>query len=241
MSELCHPVAKQLKDLIVEKKSRLSIAADLTKSKKILELADLIGPYITVFKTHVDIIEDFTLSFVSELQSLARKHQFLIFEDRKFADIGNTVKRQYQGGLYKIADWATITNAHCVPGPGIIEGLASVGVPKGNGLLLLAQMSSSETLAAGDTTKKAVEWARRYPDFVMGFICTERLTEDPNMIHMMPGVKMALKGDGLGQRYVTPEEALGKRGVDIIIVGRGITESHDPRAEAIRYRDATQL
>jgi orotidine-5'-phosphate decarboxylase len=41
-------------------------------------------------QTHIDIVEDFDRDLVEQLQALADKHDFLIWEDRKFADIGES-------------------------------------------------------------------------------------------------------------------------------------------------------
>jgi len=233
-----NPTAKQLFSIMDRKQTNLSVAADLIYMEDLIKLAEEVGPHICILKTHIDIVVDFDEFLLSELEELAEEHNFLLFEDRKFADIGNTVKYQYREGIYGISDWAHMVNAHTLPGPGIIEALREVGLPKGRGLLLLAELSSKGALTTPEYAEATVEMAKQYPDFVFGFISQRKLTDDPQFIHMTPGVNLGKKGDSLGQQYNTPEKVIRENGTDIIIVGRGIIEAEDPAAEALRYREA---
>lgn len=83
-----------------------------------------------MLKTHIDIINDFNEENLDKLVELASKHNFVIFEDRKFADIGNTVKSQFAKGVFKISKWAHIVNAHSICGQGCIQGLKEVNKKK---------------------------------------------------------------------------------------------------------------
>lgn len=234
-AELCsNPTAKKLFTIMAEKKTNLSLSADVISAKELIKLANAVGPEICMLKTHIDAVEDFTPALAKELVKLAKEHNFVIFEDRKFADIGNTVKLQYEKGVYHIAEWAAITNAHIIC-PGTIAGLKETGLALGNGLLLIAELSA-KNLITKKYTAKAVELAQQNKDFVIGFITQHKLIDDPSFIHATPGVHLASKGDNLGQQYISPHDAIVKNGNDIIIVGRGIYAAANPKAAAKEYR-----
>nr|P48844.1 RecName: Full=Orotidine 5'-phosphate decarboxylase; AltName: Full=OMP decarboxylase; Short=OMPDCase; Short=OMPdecase; AltName: Full=Uridine 5'-monophosphate synthase; Short=UMP synthase [Kodamaea ohmeri]CAA84483.1 orotidine-5'-phosphate decarboxylase [Kodamaea ohmeri] len=239
------PVAQRLLRLMDTKKTNLCASVDVKTTAEFLSLIDKLGPYICLVKTHIDIIDDFSFDgTIKPLLELAKKHNFMIFEDRKFADIGNTVKSQYSGGVYKIAQWSDITNAHGITGAGIVNGLkeaAQETTSEPRGLLMLAELSSKGSLAYGEYTEKTVEIAKSDKEFVVGFIAQRDMggrDEGFDWLIMTPGVGLDDKGDALGQQYRTVNEVIST-GTDIIIVGRGLFgKGRDPEVEGKRYRDA---
>ncbi len=229
-------LAKQLLLLMEEKKTNLALSADVTTQAQLLKLADELGPEICILKTHIDILNDFDSTFIEKLSDLSRKHLFFIFEDRKFADIGNTTKQQYQGGMYRIADWAHFVTAHALPGPGVLQGLKEGAAEQQRGCFLLAQMSSDKNLLDTTYTNATLEMAKNHHNFVSGFISQKRLMESPDFIYLTPGISLAEHSDCLGQNYITPHSAIIDNGSDIIIVGRGICAAPDPLAAAKLFR-----
>ncbi|KAL8993221.1 MAG: hypothetical protein Q9169_006504 [Polycauliona sp. 2 TL-2023] len=140
-SESLPALTSYLLSLISIKQSNLCVSADVHTTSALLRLAEEIGDSICVLKTHADIIDDFSDKTSKGLQEIAKRKSFLIFEDRKLGDIGNTVQSQYTRGPLRIATWAHLTNAHIFPGPAIIPALQSAAAST---LISLNQSVSTE-------------------------------------------------------------------------------------------------
>lgn len=87
------PLSSYLLHLISIKRSTLCVSADVHTTSALLKLAEEVGDYICVLKTHADIIDDFSERTIKGLTEISRRKQFLLFEDRKFGDIGSTSSR----------------------------------------------------------------------------------------------------------------------------------------------------
>ena len=237
LSQQKNPMASKIFELMQTKSTTICLAADFTKSQDILELADLAGPHIAILKTHVDIIEDFDQSFIERLKQLAKKHNFLIMEDRKFADIGNTVKLQYSKGIYHICDWADLVTVHTTAGPGIISAIeeALKGKSELRGIFLITEMSSKGALTKENYAQESVTIGNE-SKLVVGHVCQSNVFYDPCLIQLTPGVKLEESSDDLDQQYNTPQSVVSA-GADLAVVGRGITEAADKLAAILKYKN----
>lgn len=240
-------MAKRYMEVATEKRSLVCLAADRNTMAGLMALIDSVGPYVAALKTHVDLVEDWSPESWSAFCQAASAANLLVFEDRKFADIGG-ISRNQMAGKYDIRSWSDLVTAHLISGPDIVDGLqaAWTDVGRQGGVLLLAQMSSRGNLLHPAYTDEVVAKGKAHPG-VFGFIGNgsrpgeladlRKKVGEEKMI-WTPGVNLAVGDGAMGQRYGDPTEAV-LAGSDCIIVGSGIHRSEDPEAAAKAYAAAS--
>ena len=224
-----------LLNLMEEKKSNLAVSLDYTSLKQIYKVLSVIGEHIVIVKLHMDIIEDFDMDLCSQIVKLSKDFKFVIFEDRKFSEIGSIFQKQYQGGMYRISEWANLVNFHLISGDSNIQLFDKIYNPEDQAGLLVAQMSNKGNLFSKDYTNQVIEIGKRFTS-VCGFISQEKIAGD-EFLYLTPGIGIAKEGDSLDQQYKSPQQALIVDGVDIIIVGRNITQSKSVVKSTLLYKE----
>ena len=222
---------------MIKKKGRICFAADIPSWKKLFNILEKIHPYISMVKMHIDIMDEFNIEYVEKLKEMSLRYNFLIWEDRKFNDIGNTFKHQLYGGIYKINTWADFISVNPVAGHNMLDiirdekerGFVTPGI------FLLAEMSSNRNLMNGIYTENVIEIARNNQDLVSGIINQsiplERISP---FLSITPGISKNVTCDSYDQQYKT----IGDSNIsnnDLFVIGRGIYEADDPVKECIYF------
>ena len=208
-----------------EKKTNLCFSADLDNFDDLVKYIKIVGPHICILKLHSDIVKDLDLNKLQVINKLSIHYKFFIIEDRKFSDIGNTFKNQYQNGPLKIKDNTDMITAHGIAGEGVVKTFSDINIDKSKGLLLVYEMSSKNNLISSDYKNSLMKYVVNYTQDIIGLITQKRDIGPDNILYMTPGVSIKDKNDNSDQKYRTPEDAILRDNCDIIIVGRGIYNS----------------
>lgn len=253
--EHSHSVIQQLFKIAQEKQSNLIVSIDDPDPGKVIEIIHKVAQHVVCIKLHYDILEvdnNKWNNFFNHLNGLKRTYNFLVFEDRKFMDIGNTVCMQYSRVQDIYRGDLDFTNACLISGPQIVDGMREYHTLKDQEtpntcLLLLAQMSSRGSTLAAQNIQMCKNAANTTlgKDFVGGYICQSRheveevyasQSRRQDLVYFTPGVHLNTDKDSKGQQYRSISDAIERDGCDFIIVGRGIIESLNPKETANMYR-----
>ena len=224
-------------------KKHLCVAIDVSTQQQFIDIFHKVGPYVKIIKTHIDIISDFTSDFIDKLIDLKHKYNVILWEDRKFADIGHIVKSQLDNGIYKISSWADIISVHLIAGPEILSYIKNCYI------VVVCSMSSRNTFADYEYAFKCgvcLRNAIKYNNRIVGVVSQYDLDLGKQILNIVPGLKLTTvgtpKNDAYDQQY---SDIKNKEFGNIFVVGRDIINSSDivercqKYVEYIRYLEET--
>ena len=231
-----HPKAQQLLDIANQKKSNIIASVDLTTTEAILSFLQKVGSHICAAKLHIDIVTDYSVEFIEQLKILSQQLNFMLIEDRKFADIGNTQLLQISQGVHKIASWADFVTIHLIAGEASLKAIEDWNEPNKPALIPIVEMSSKGSLTDEHYINNCKKFIYKYSN-VVGAVCQNTQLED-SLLKFTPGIHLSSTGDAKGQQFNTPQYAIEKLHSHFLIIGRGLYEAANPALAVQEYMKA---
>lgn len=211
--------------IIQSKNTRVIFSCDVTSMHELYYYADACGPHICILKVHTDSIKDFNIGQMLYVRSLAEKHNFLIMEDRKFADIGSTLEKQVTG-FFQYSEWCNLVTAYPFIGNNGINVFRNHKI----GVFLIGELSINEG-------QKMPSFDEVFNDPVNSDTVVGSIGQNhTGSIQATPGIHLDKGDDNMNQCYKTPEIA-AEKGAELFIIGRAIYQSKNAVEELIRYKE----
>ena len=193
----------------------------------LLVLLDEIHTDLVGLKIHNEIL-NFSDGENELLYDMCQAYGIFLWEDRKFNDIGATFQKQIQR-YEKIRDVISVSP---------MSGSDMLKIDTSLDMFVLVQMSSKGNLFTREVSKSIIDMISfeklEGNDNIKGIICqnSEFINTDLPVLTIKPGINLSATGDALGQCYSNLNGDLP----DLIVVGRGITQSADPASEIKKYK-----
>ncbi len=218
-------------------KERLIVALDVPKADAARALVDRLAGSVGMFKVGSQLFTAAGPDLVRELVARGEK----IFLDLKFHDIPNTVTHAVDSACRL---GVSLVDVHALGGRAMMEGAVAALSGPGTRLLAITILTSHDEaslahIGLGGSLQDAV---RRLTLLAKeaGVDGVVAAPEEVGLIReacgqeflvVTPGIRPSGARRGDQARPATPEAALAA-GADYLVVGRPITEAHDPAAAA---------
>lgn len=207
-----------------KKQSNIFVALDKPYTlDELLNLVETIGDDVFGFKVHNEIL-GLTYAENYSFYLACKEKNIMVWEDRKFNDIGNTIQKQLK--YYEtIRDFVSV-----VPTSGM-ESI--INLDTSLKLLVLCEMSSSSNLFTPVVKNGILDIVFTNPNIFAGIICQDLELisfckyQYMNLLTIMPGINLTSTGDKRGQKYRDPRIFTKEQVPDLYVVGRGITSNNN--------------
>lgn len=220
------------------KHNPIIVALDVENAAEARALVERIGPAVDFYKVGLELYAEAGMPFVRELIAGGKQ----VFLDLKLHDIGETVKRA-TANIARVEGIRFLT-VHALGQVmrAAVEGRGASGLQL-LGVTVLTSLDANDLAEDGYALSVAELAAKRAANAkqagVDGLVCSPhevanvRRIVGPGMKLITPGVRSAGAATGDQKRVATPSEAIAN-GADYLVIGRQITRSADPAAEAAR-------
>lgn len=219
-------------------KDRLALALDVTGRDAAMRMLDKVGQEVGIIKIGHRLAYSGGFGLIEEFAHAGKK----VFADLKLLDIDQTVA---EGARSVAATGAAYLTVHAYPKAmrAAVEAIGPSPSLTLLGVTVLTSMDDQDLQEAGYAVPgEQLVMARALQAQqagMPGLICSAleasslRATLGPNMLLVTPGIRFADGDAGDQKRVVTPQKAIAD-GADILVMGRPITASDDPKAAARR-------
>lgn len=219
------------------KQSEIFVALDYATPAQAWPLIKLLSPSACGLKVGKELFTAAGPEFVKELVALG----FKVFLDLKFHDIPNTVGKAVRAAA-DLGVW--MVNVHASGGSRMMQAAreALADLPQPPFLIAVTVLTSmtAEDLAEQGINVSPQEQVLRLAKLTQqagldGVVCSAQEAEliaehcGPNFMRVTPGIRPAGSAADDQRRTMTPAAA-NQLGIEVLVIGRPITQASDPGA-----------